>query len=117
MSSPSTTKTTGISHPLSYKWTVVVVDSQNGPSVVSGLRTQELSSAKTSLGSVVASYGLSDLWDSPIEEVCRAVGVVSLPLAYRPITSADHYTPFKAPDGDAVINERARFSRLWSARS
>lgn len=45
---------------------------QNGPSVVSGLSTQELFPAKTSEGFVSGVYGLSDLCDLLIGEVCRS---------------------------------------------
>ena len=47
-------------------------NSQKGPSVVSGFRTQELFPANTSLGSVEASKSLSDLCDFPSDEVCLA---------------------------------------------
>lgn len=45
---------------------------QNGPSVVSGLSTQELLPANTSEGFVSGVYGLSDLCDLLIGEVCRS---------------------------------------------
>ena len=48
---------------------------QNGPSVVSGLSTHELFPAKTSEGLVSGVYGLFDLCDLLIGEVCRSVTI------------------------------------------
>lgn len=71
------------------------VDLQKGPSVVSGLRTHEFIPAKTSLGSVDASKSLSDLWDFPKEEVCRAARdcQLSLPTGYFDHCHRSYYLP------------------------
>jgi len=61
--------------------------------VVSGLRTQELFPAKTSDGLVFGVYGLSDLCDLSIGEVCRSamwLAIVLLDDASRGLYLVSH---------------------------
>jgi hypothetical protein len=72
---------------------------QNGPSVVSGLSTQELFPEKTSEGLVFGVYGLFDLCDVLIGEVCRS----DMFLAEVPFDDADKESYLV--NHDAVAND------------